>query len=141
MVGIFSKFSRVVSCLTCLTAAIAAALVGIAAGLATAMGTVVVGTLETAARAYGVKGTVGGNFLAAAFFWLFTICCCKPEHRGRGGDKRNHGDGEKLIPSKGYAPLGNDSHMTGAYGQPYASQPPHYAGRTNLAYEPYSHRT
>ncbi|KAM4058494.1 SUR7/PalI family protein [Hirsutella rhossiliensis] len=168
VVGVFSNFSRVVSCLTWLTAGIAALLVGIAAGLATAMGTIVIGTFEAAARSYGVRGDVGGRFLAAAwiafafalgaaFFWLFTICCCKPEHRSRSGfrgtnNNRHSNDGEKLIPARGYAPLGNESHMSGAYGdanqqsqlnQPYSSQPPRYpggTGRTDLAYEPYSHR-
>ncbi|KAF4504276.1 hypothetical protein G6O67_008448 [Ophiocordyceps sinensis] len=168
VVGVFSNFSRVLSCLTWLTAGIAALLVGIAAGLATAMGTVVIGTFETAARPYGVRGSVGGQFLAAAwiacalaigaaFFWLLTVCCCKPEHRSRSGFRGNHdnrhsNDGEKLIPSRGYAPLGNENHMSGAYGdanqqtqlnQPYPSHPPRYPGgpgRTDMAYEPYSHR-
>lgn len=169
VVGVFSNCSRVVSCLTWLTAGIAAILVGIAAGLATAMGTVVVGTFEASARSYGVRSSIGGKFLAAAwiafafalaaaFFWLFTICCCKPEHRSRSGhhghsNNRHSNDGEKLLPSTAYAPLGNETQMSGAYGndnqqsqlsRPYPSHPPRYpggTGRADLAYEPYSHRT
>ncbi|KJZ71469.1 hypothetical protein HIM_09108 [Hirsutella minnesotensis 3608] len=163
VVGLFSGCSRAVSCVTWFTAGIAAVLVGLAAALATATSAVVVGAVEGAARNYGVDGTIGNGFLAAswiafafavgaAFFWLFTICCCKPEHRSRSGRRGgNQNDGEKLLPSKGYAPIGSDNQMSGAHGdtthyppnQPYGSQPPRYPGgneRSNLAYEPYSHR-
>ncbi|UNI23478.1 hypothetical protein JDV02_009296 [Purpureocillium takamizusanense] len=164
-VGIFSNCSRVVSCLTWLVASITAVLVGAAAGLATAMATIVVGTVESTAKFYGVKGTVGTRFLAAvwiatafaigaAFFWLFTICCCKPEHRSRSAKRGSkHDDGEKLLPTRGYAPLTSDHEMSGGFYNPnqqgqqfghnYSSQPPRYPGgngRSDLAYEPYSHR-
>ncbi|PHH85538.1 hypothetical protein CDD83_283 [Cordyceps sp. RAO-2017] len=160
VVGILSTFSRVISCLTWLTAGVTAVLVGVAAGLATAMGSLVVGTVEATARAYGVKGDIGGRFLAAcwlafafataaAFFWFFTICCCKPgDRRSRGGGVRHRDtpDGEKLMPSRAYAPIGNENEMSGggfAHQGPTPSHPPRYpggTGRADLAYEPYSHR-
>lgn len=167
-VGIFASCSRVVSCLTWLVASITAVLVGAAAGLATAMATIVIGSVEGTAKYYGVKGSFDTKFLAAvwiatafaigaAFFWLFTICCCKPEHRSRnayGGNKHQNIDGEKLLPKSGYAPLSNEHEMSGGFynpnqqqsqfaAQPYSSQPPRHpsgTGRTDLAYEPYSHR-
>lgn len=159
-VGIFATCSRAASCLTWLIATATAVLVGAAAGLATAMATVVVGSVETTARFYGVRGDVGTRFLAtvwlaaafaigAAFFWLLTICCCKPEPRARAAARRSQiDDGEKLLPTRGYAPLSNDGEMSGAqqgqFAQPYpTAQPPRYpggSGRADLAYEPYSHR-
>ncbi|PNY24917.1 Uncharacterized protein TCAP_05143 [Tolypocladium capitatum] len=167
-VGIFASCSRVASCLTWLIASITAVLVGAAAGLATAMATVVIGSVESTAKYYGVKGSFDTKFLAAvwiatalaigaAFFWLFTICCCKPERRSRssyGGNKNQSTDDEKLLPKSGYAPLSNEHEMSGGIynpnqqqshfaAQPYSSQPPHYPGgpgRSDLAYEPYSHR-
>ncbi|POR38035.1 Uncharacterized protein TPAR_01748 [Tolypocladium paradoxum] len=162
-VGIFASCSRVVSCLTWLVASIAAVLVGAAAGLATAMATIVIGAVESTAKYYGVKGSFDTKFLAAvwiatafaigaAFFWLFTICCCKPERRSRnayGGNKHQSADGEKLLPKSGYAPLSNEHEMSGGFYNPnqqqshFAAQPPRYpggTGRSDLAYEPYSHR-
>lgn len=164
-VGIFANCSRVVSCLTWLVAGVTAVLVGVAAGLSTAMATVVIGAVESTAKYYGVKGSVGGRFLAtvwiatafaigAAFFWIFTICCCKPERRQKNRSSRNiDSDGEKLLPTGAYRPLSNSNfEMTGGqnsgYYNPnqghagYSSGPRHPSGqgRTDLAYEPYSHR-
>ncbi|PFH59134.1 hypothetical protein XA68_12774 [Ophiocordyceps unilateralis] len=168
LVGIFAGCSRVASCLTWVVASIAAVLVGIAAGLATATATIVVGTVDTSGRNLGLDATVGKRFLAAAWiafafaaaaalFWLFTICCCKPEHRSRAGfqsvNRNRESDGEKLIPGgKGYAPVGNpysgEHESSGALpqgqpGQPYSQYPPRYpsgTARPDMAYEPYSHR-
>ncbi|KND91399.1 hypothetical protein TOPH_03999 [Tolypocladium ophioglossoides CBS 100239] len=162
-VGIFASCSRVVSCLTWLAASITALLVGAAAGLATAMANIVIGSVESTAKFYGVEGSFDTKFLAAvwiatafaigaAFFWLFTICCCKPERRSR--NKHQSTDGEKLLPNSGYAPLSNEHEMSSGFynpnqqqshfaAQPYSSPPPHYpngTGRSDLAYEPYSHR-
>ncbi|KZZ92064.1 integral membrane protein [Moelleriella libera RCEF 2490] len=171
--GIFANCSRAVSCCTWLFASIAAVLVGVAAGLATAMSTVVVGSVEGTAKFYGVQGTVGGRFLAAtwigaafaigaAFFWIFTICCCKPDHRRKSGAAKyrdHHNDGgEKLLPPTGtYRPLSHNYEMqggSGGGGQPngfynpaqhqtgMSAGPRHPSGqgRTDLAYEPYTHR-
>lgn len=153
--GVLASQSRVASCLTWL-----------AAGLATALASIVAGAVEGTARPYGVTATVGGPFLAAAwitfalaagaaFFWLFTICCCMPEHCGsrspyrRAASKHRNTDSEKLLPAT-YAPLGNGHEMSGAaghnanrhshLGHHNAAQPPRYPGGSDMAYEPYSHR-
>ncbi|QPG96077.1 hypothetical protein C2857_003083 [Epichloe festucae Fl1] len=156
LVGIFASCSRAVSCLTWLVAGISAVLVGVAAGLSTAMATIVIGAVESTAKYYGVKGQVGGRFLAtvwiaaafaiaAAFFWVFTICCCKPERRQKSRSPRNvdaaDGDGEKLLPTGAYRPIGGNSNnnfeMTGGQNPGYYNSDQR---RTDLAYEPYSHR-
>ncbi|KFH43476.1 hypothetical protein ACRE_057470 [Hapsidospora chrysogenum ATCC 11550] len=159
-IGIFSNCTRIISCLTWLIGLAAIILCLVAAGLATAMGAVIVGAVEATASEYGVKGHLNTRFLAtiwigagfavaASLFWLFTICCCKPEHRKRdGGD-----DNEKLIPKSGYYPIGggvNDHEMRSTayhnqfqptYGQDYSHAPTsHSGGRSDAAYEPYSHR-
>lgn len=164
VVGMLATFSRVISCLTWLIACVTTVIVFAAAGLATGTSAAVVGAVEASTKVFGVKGGIQTSFLAviwiaAAFalganlFWIFTICCCKPEHgRARGVRHRdNHPDGEKLIPSRGYAPLGSEHEMTGfqqhpgqhtgynnSYGQP--ARYPAGNGRSDLAYEPYSHR-
>lgn len=163
-VGLFATCTRIASCLTWLIGIAAIILCVVAAGLATAAAAVIVGALEASAKAYGAKGSINTNFLvciwigaafavAASLFWLFTICCCKPERRkrDRSGDAEEH---EKLAPTGAYAPIGGSQHndMSGAndqfkpsYGQDYSHAPSYYSGhdnaaRSDLAYEPYSHR-
>ncbi|KAJ3480167.1 hypothetical protein NLG97_g8135 [Lecanicillium saksenae] len=166
LVGILASCSRVVSCFTWLIACITTIIVFAAAGLATGTSAAVVGAVEATAKVYGVRGGIQTSFLAAIWiaaafalganlFWVFTICCCKPDHsRARGARHRDsYGDGEKLIPSRGYAPLGTEHEMTGFQQQSqhagynnsgfYNQQPARYPagnGRSDLAYEPYSHR-
>ncbi|KAF7549251.1 hypothetical protein G7046_g8414 [Stylonectria norvegica] len=126
--GLFTSCSTIMSCCTWIISGIATALVFASAGLATAMAAVVVGSVETTAKYYGVKGKINTSYLAivwiaallalgASLFWLFTICCCKPEKRAR-SSKNRASDGEKLLPkgSTGYAPLGNDHEMTAGGG-------------------------
>ncbi|CCE29790.1 uncharacterized protein CPUR_03637 [Claviceps purpurea 20.1] len=163
VVGIFAMCSRAVSCLTWLLSGVTGILVGVAAGMATAMATVVIGAVESSAKYYGVEGHVGGRFLATVWiaalfaivsglFWIFTVCCCKPERRQK---RCKNADGEKLLPTGAYKPIsGHRVEMTGgqsghpAYYDPnqahagYSSGPRHAAGhgRANMAYEPYSHR-
>lgn len=159
IVGIFSNFSRVVSCITWLIAGLATALVGVAATLATVQAAVVIGAVEATAKWYGARGAINGRYLAtvwisfafalgAGLFWLFTICCCKPEHGSR-KTKHSNSSGEKLFgpPGTGYAPIGGNSHemTTGVYNhqQPSSYGAPRYpdaSARTDMAYEPYSHR-
>ncbi|RDA92925.1 hypothetical protein CP533_3876 [Ophiocordyceps camponoti-saundersi (nom. inval.)] len=170
LVGIFASCSRAASCLTWLFASIAAVLVGIAAGLATATASIVVGTIDSAGRNVGLDATIGKRFLAAAWiafafasaaalFWLFTICFCKPDRRAPSGfqsvKRDRESDDEKLIAAnggKGYAPVSNEYHNghessgalpQGQPGQPFSQYPPRYpsgTARPDMAYEPYSHR-
>ncbi|KAL7919673.1 SUR7/PalI family domain-containing protein [Trichoderma austrokoningii] len=151
LIGIFSNFSRVISCLTWCESAFTTAIIIIADSLATATVAVIAGVVNGSKHLYGAKVHIDGSFLAiiwisaafsigASLFWIFTICCCAPEKRQKRKNRDIHGDGEKLIPSggfgsRGYAPLGE---QTG-----YTSGVPKFnsgSGRSDLAYEPYSHR-
>ncbi|KAH7155503.1 SUR7/PalI family-domain-containing protein [Dactylonectria estremocensis] len=154
VLGIFANCSTIMSCCTWIVAGIASLLVCCAAGLATATAAIVVGAVEASAKWYGVRAKINTTFLAAiwiaaafaigaSLFWVFTICCCKPDHSSRRKNRRS--DGEKLLPTKGYAPLGGDHEMTsGNYYNQNQSQSqygaPRGAPRNDLAYEPYSHR-
>ncbi|KHN96739.1 uncharacterized protein MAM_05295 [Metarhizium album ARSEF 1941] len=163
--GILAICSRVASCVTWLVSGLTSILVGIAAGLSTAMASVVVGAIKGSKKFYGIEADIGVRFLAtvwiatafsmaAGFFWIFTICCCKPESRRSGGKRHLDSDGEKLMPNGGaYRPISHSYEMTSGqndnYYSPnqqfhggYSSGPRHPAGhdRTDLAYEPYSHR-
>ncbi|KAH7320177.1 integral membrane protein [Stachybotrys elegans] len=165
VIGILSNFSRIISCITYIIGLLAIVMTGVAAGLATAQAVVVVGAVEATARRYGVRGSINGRFLsivwigfaftlAASLFWLFTICCCKNERSSRRSRRSRRGsDGEKFLPTEGaYRPVGNDHEMTSGSGfyQPpppatqYNSQTqygaPRGADRSDIAYEPYSHR-
>lgn len=150
LIGIFSNFSRAVSCLTWCESAFTTAILIIADSLATATAAVIAGVVNGSKHLYGAKVHIDGRFLAiiwisaafsigASLFWIFTICCCAPEKRQK-RNRDHHSDGEKLIPSggfgsRGYAPLGE---QTG-----YTSGAPKFnsgSGRSDLAYEPYSHR-
>ncbi|KAF4591994.1 integral membrane protein [Ophiocordyceps camponoti-floridani] len=164
LVGIFASCSRVASCLTWVIASIAAVLVGIAAGLATATASIVTGAVDAAGHSTGLDATAGKRFLAtawiafafasaAAIFWLLTICCCKPEHRSSSGFRSINGrrddDRENLVSGgKGYAPVDYAHGSSGGLpqgqpGQAYSQYPPRYpsgTARPDMAYEPYSHR-
>ncbi|ORY54540.1 SUR7 protein [Pseudomassariella vexata] len=145
--GFFTACSRGISCLTWIFSGIATIAVIAAASMMTAMSVVVVGSVEATAKYYGVSSSFNRSFLAtvwmgaafaiaAGLFWMFTICCCKPERRS---NKRHMDEGEKLVPNGAYAPLhdGNNPH---AYNQQQYGVPRHQSqGRSDLAYEPYSH--
>ncbi|OAA61544.1 integral membrane protein [Cordyceps fumosorosea ARSEF 2679] len=167
LIGILASCSRFVSCVTWLIACITTTIVFAAAALATGTSATVVGAVEATAKVYGVRGGIQTSFLAAVWisaafalgaslFWVFTICCCKPDRARSARNRDSYGDGEKLMPSRGYAPLGSQQHeMTGLQQQQpqhhtgynngayYNGQPARYPagnGRSDLAYEPYSHR-
>jgi hypothetical protein len=158
--GLFAECSRAFSCITFLVSLVATAAVCAAASLATAMAVVVVGTVEGTAKWYGVLAAFDTRFLiavwvsvlfalAGGFFWLFTICCCKPEHRryrNNNNRRSKHHDeaAEKLIPTGAYQPLREGEHAgehTGFYNNAPQYGGPRYpqGGRSDLAYEPYSH--
>lgn len=161
VIGIFAVFSRAISCLVWLEAIVATCLVIAASAMATATAGIVTGAIKGTAGAFHVEATIWTNFLvaiwlsaafsiAAISFWIATVCCCKPEHRVK---HRDHHEGEKLMPGRAYQPLNNDHEMTGFYNHnqnrgvhfqnPHEQYPPRYApnsGRTDLGYEPYSHR-
>ncbi|CAK7209629.1 hypothetical protein SEUCBS140593_000558 [Sporothrix eucalyptigena] len=152
--GLFTSCSRGVACVTFLIASITVVAVVGAAGLATAMSIVVVAAIKAEADKYGVSASVNGGFLAAvwisaaaasaaSFFWMFTVCCCSPESRRDRAGPRHLDD--KTVPVSSYQPL-NDPHQNGgiynnatAYAPQYGAPRYPQGGRSDLAYEPYSH--
>jgi hypothetical protein len=156
--GLCTSCSRAVSCLTWLVGVVAAVAVGAAAAMSTGIAAVVTGAVEGSAHQYGVHASMNTGFLAAVWiavafavaaglFWVFTICCCAPDHHSSRRDRKRFLDqeGEKLMPIGAYQPL-HEPQQTG-YVQPqtygYAPQygaPKQYGQqRSDLAYEPYSH--
>ncbi len=144
VIGLFSACSRAVSCVTWLISGIATLFVVAAAAMLTVMATVAVSTIESAGSDQGASANYNKTFLAvtwlgAAFaiaassFWLFSVCCCKPEHRPH-SRKSDPGDGEKLIPTGSYQPIGETQQPGYNYGVPQRG-----GARSDLAYEPYSH--
>ncbi|KAL2175972.1 SUR7/PalI family-domain-containing protein [Thermothelomyces heterothallicus CBS 202.75] len=141
--GLFANCSRAFSCVTWLIAAVATVAAGAAAGLATATATVVVGAVKASPDLYGLEAHLNTRFLAAIWlgvalalaaglFWMFTICCCKPDH----SSSRGYGASEKFIPrSPGYQRLGEPGGYPSNYARPYGGASSQRAD----AYEPYSH--
>ncbi|KAK1755048.1 SUR7 family protein pun1 [Echria macrotheca] len=149
--GIFANCSRAFSCVTFIVAAVAAVAVCGAAALATATSVVVVGAIEGTAKFYGVTGSFNNRYLAAVwiaalfalaagFFWMFTICCCAPDHSRRSSRRSRGEDGEKLLHGP-YQPIGdpNGFQNNNRFSQPYAGTPSYAQPQRDLAYEPYSH--
>ncbi|KAL8297146.1 hypothetical protein RB601_003391 [Gaeumannomyces tritici] len=150
VLGVISNCSRAVSCLTWIVSGIASAAVCGFASLATATATIVVGSAESTAKIYGVRSNFNTQFLAVAwisvafalaagFFWLLTICCCKPESRSR-----RSSDTEKRVPVGAYSPLnenqnGFQQNNSGYYNNQYGAPRHPQGGRGDTAYEPYSH--
>ncbi|KAG9255974.1 uncharacterized protein F5Z01DRAFT_531081 [Emericellopsis atlantica] len=167
--GIFASCTRIVSCLVWLIGLAAIVLSIAAAGMATAMSAIVIGTIEASAKQYGVHGSINTQFLAtiwigcafavgASVFWLFTICCCKPEHNSH-KNRDGADDHEKLMGNRasGYYPIGGTNHHANSdhemttstyhnqfqptYGQAYSHTPAYSSsGRSDAGYEPYAHR-
>jgi len=152
VVGLFGFCSRIGSCCTFIISGISTTAVIAASVMATITSSVVVGAIESAAKAYGAKASLNTSFLAvtwlaaafsigAGLFWLFSICCCASDHHK--SNRRSTGDGEKLLPTggSGYQRV-SDPHgfnANTAYGpqtQGHTQQQP--IGRQG-AYEPYSH--
>ncbi|KAI1800491.1 SUR7/PalI family-domain-containing protein [Daldinia bambusicola] len=144
-VGLFTACSRLVSCLTWVISGFATALVIAAASMMTALAVVVVGLEKGSLDKYGGEAHWSNNFLAcvwigvafalgASLFWLFSVCCCKPENRPYNRGSR-YGGGEKFVPSGSYAPLGENQNT----GYNNYSAPQRGGARSDLAYEPYSH--
>jgi hypothetical protein len=160
--GIFAICSRAGSCLTFLVSGLSTVTIVAASVMATVQSSLVVGTLDSTAKAYGVKSSLNTSFLAttwlaAAFsiggglFWMFTICCCAADHHSKRSNRRSRGDdSEKLIPTGAYQRVGEpENYHNGAYaGQQqgiYAPQQQYGVPtntkptRGNGAYEPYAH--
>ncbi|KAI0468516.1 SUR7 protein [Xylaria cf. heliscus] len=147
LVGLFTACSRAVSCVTWIISGFATAAIIATAVLLTVTGSTVIGVVLAVSKHYGVKANLNTSFLAvlwlsvafaigAGLFWLFSICCCKPENRPHGKGTR-HLDTEKNGATGSYAPLG-DNRNSGYGGYNYGA-PQRGGARSDLAYEPYSH--
>ena len=151
VVGLFGFCSRIGSCCTFIISGISTTAVIAASVMATVISSVVVGAIDSTAKAYGAKASINTSFLAitwlaaalslgAGLFWLFSICCCAADHHK---SNRRSADGEKLLPTGGSGyqrvedPHGFDANT--AYGPQTQGVHQHQApiGRQG-AYEPYS---
>jgi hypothetical protein len=153
--GIFANCSRAFSCVTMLVAMVATVAVCAFAAMATAMSTIVTGAVEGSAKVYGVKADLNTKYLAAVwiaaafaiaagFFWMFTVCCCAPDHSSRRSNVKHRDNNEKFVPVGAYQPIHEDGAYNGGYGNQhsnpqYGYAPQQYAPRREGAYEPYSH--
>lgn len=149
VVGLFTACSRLVSCLTWLISGVATLFAIAAAAMMTALAAVVVGVVKGAVSQYGGDAHLGNNFLAciwigvafalgASLFWLFSICCCKPEHRPYNKHARNGSEAEKFLPGA-YTPLGEPAaNRNSGYNNQFGG-PQRGGARSDMAYEPYSH--
>ena len=163
IVGVFSVCTRIASCLCFIIAGVSTVAAIAAAALSTATATVIVGAIK-GSDFHGAKGSINTSFLAlvwvavacaigAAISWLVTICCCAPDKSSRRSRKNRAGDNEKGFTSSAYQPLqdpqdnayghgANNDYYSSAYNAPSfnGAQPYPDNGRTDMAYEPYSHR-
>jgi len=138
--GLFGFCSRGGSCITYFVSGLATTAIICASAMATASSAVVVAAVQATAKIYGVHAKIMTGFLSvtwlacafsvgAGLFWMFSICCCKSESRGKSNN-------EKFAPSS-YQPL-QDTHTSyqpqtsGVY-NPQAHKPVQGAG-----YEPYT---
>jgi hypothetical protein len=146
VVGLFTACSRAVSCVTWIISGFATAAMIATAVLLTVTGATVTGIVLGVSHDYGVKAHVNTSFLAvvwlgvafaigAGLFWLFSICCCKPENRPY--VKASRHANEKFVPNGSYAPLGENRNS--AYSGYNYNGPQRDGARSDLAYEPYSH--
>jgi hypothetical protein len=155
--GLFANCSRIFSCLTWIIGLATAVVVGAGAGLATATSLIVTGAVKGTAKQYGVDAHFNVRFLvavwiaaafaiAAALFWMFTICCCAPDHSSRRHSRARGADAEKFMPggATGYArisdPHGGYAPQGAGAGAGYAAQSSYGPAHQHTgAYEPYSH--
>lgn len=153
--GIFANCSRAFSCITMLVAMVATVAVCAFAAMATAMSTIITGAVDSSAKYYGVQADLNTKYLAAVwiaaafataagFFWMFTVCCCAPDHSSRRSQVKHRDNGEKFVPVGAYQPLQEDGGYHAGYGNQhsnpqYGYAPQQYAPRREGAYEPYSH--
>jgi hypothetical protein len=147
VVGLFGFCSRAGSCVTYLVAGLQSTAIISASILATVSSAVVVAAVKSTSKAYGVNASIKTGFLSvtwiavafsvgAGLFWMFSMCCCKAEHRN---NKKHNGEkGFAMGNNSSYQPLHdpNTAYQGQQHGiyNPQLNKPAHGAG-----YEPYSH--
>ncbi|KAK6603548.1 SUR7 family protein pun1-like protein 3 [Botrytis cinerea] len=149
--GIFAMCSRAASCVTYIISGFSTAAVIAASIMATVLSSVTVGSIKTAAKAYGVEASIDTHFLAvtwlavafsigSSFFWVFTICCCASDHKSSKKNRRSVNDQEKLIPqSMAYQKIDGPETAYGGQQQGVYHQQQYPQPTRTGAYEPYSH--
>ncbi|PMD33835.1 hypothetical protein L207DRAFT_517863 [Hyaloscypha variabilis F] len=161
IVGLFGFCSRIGSCCTFLISGISTVAIVAASIMATIQSSIVVGAIDSVAKAYGVHSSIDTSFLAttwlaAAFsiggglFWMFSMCCCAADHHKHSNRRSRGGDTEKLIPTGQYQRVGEPAdhfhpyagQQQGVYApqqQPYGVPSNNKPIRASGAYEPYAH--
>ena len=145
LVSAVAMFCACNGCLTWIVSTISSITTIAASVMATAMSSVVVGALDSAFKSYGIKSSLGTNMLAATwlavafniaaglFLMLANCCCCgqtsSPRGRGNRGF-RGGNDAEKMLPTRGYQPVGEPTYAAA----PYAQQPTVYNPPTQQGY-------
>ncbi|TEY81029.1 hypothetical protein BOTCAL_0035g00220 [Botryotinia calthae] len=149
--GIFAMCSRAASCVTYIISGFSTAAVIAASIMATVLSSVTVGSIKTAAKAYGIEASIDTHFLVvtwlavafsigSSFFWVFTICCCASDHKSSKKNRRSVNDQEKLIPqSMAYQKIDGPETAYGGQQQAAYYQQQHPQPTRTGAYEPYSH--
>lgn len=149
--GLFAICSRAGSCCTFLISGVSTVSIIAASIMATAMSSTVVGTVDSVAKAYGVKASLNTSYLATTWtavafslasglFWMFSICCCAADHSSRkssGGSpwrrNRDIADAEKVIPTGAYQRV-HDPNETGYAGQQHGIYNPQTGMHTQQEY-------
>ncbi|EFX05253.1 integral membrane protein [Grosmannia clavigera kw1407] len=151
VVGFFTSCSKTIACLTYLVAILAVLTVTVTAGLASATGIVIVAVVRDDLKKYGVTASLNSHYMAviwisagaaiaASFFWMLSVCCCKPESRRLRGPAVAPAVrfNDKSVPVGSYQPLNDPNHYNNSFAPQYGA-PRQTSGRADLAYEPYSH--
>lgn len=134
-----TMFFAVNGCINWIVSTICSVSVTGASVLATAMSSVVVGSLDSYLKSYGIEASLGRSMLvatwlavafkiAASLYMFLANCCCgrcmqtdgPRSRRNRGGN-----DAEKMLPTRGYEPIG---------AVPYGQQPTVYNPPTAAGY-------
>ncbi|TGO41727.1 hypothetical protein BHYA_0017g00370 [Botrytis hyacinthi] len=149
--GIFATCSRAASCVTYIISGFSTAAVIAASTLSTVLSSFTVGSIKTAAKAYGIDASFGTHFLAvtwiavvfsiaSSFFWVFTICCCASNHNSSKKNRRSVNDQEKLIQQPmAYQKIDGPETAYGGQQHGIYHQQQNYQPTRTGAYEPYSH--
>lgn len=153
--SLFAFYSRAGSCITFLISGLSTTTIIAASIMATVQVSIVTGSIDSVAKAYGAKASINTSFLAttwlavvfsiaSGFFWTFTICCCASDHHSKKSRSRGGDDAEKLIPTGAYQRVHDDHtaypQQTGVYNnQAYATPAHNVKAERGGAYEPYSH--
>jgi lysylphosphatidylglycerol synthetase-like protein (DUF2156 family) len=149
VMGLFAIFSRVGSCGASLVSGFQTLATIATAIMATVLASIVVAAIEASSKAYGVKASMSGSYLgitwlavgfslASGLFWVFTICCCAPDHSSRRDKHRSTAGEMPLQQHQGYQRV-NDPFAPTAYAGHQFPMTQMKGRQADPAYEPYSH--